>query len=71
MPLVLLDGHELADRLGVHYGTVLTLARNGRIPSIKGPRGKVLFNLDKVLDGLRPPKNRLRDGEPAGEEVCS
>lgn len=58
MPIVLLDARQLGARLGVGYGTVLSWARRGRIPSLKGRRGRVLFDFDRVLESLqdeRPP----------------
>jgi excisionase family DNA binding protein len=54
MPLVLLDGHELADRLGVKQADVMRWARVGKVPSIKTGCGRVLFNLDQVVEALRP-----------------
>lgn len=53
MPLVLLDGRELAARLGVRYETVLDWGRTGKIPCLKTGRGRVVFNLDQVVDALR------------------
>jgi hypothetical protein len=54
MPLVLLDGHELAARLGVRHARVMSWARLGKIPCVKTGKGRVLFNLDLVVDALRP-----------------
>lgn len=53
MPPVILDADELADRLQVTRRTILSWARQGRIPSIRDGRGKPLFNLDQVLLALR------------------
>jgi excisionase family DNA binding protein len=53
MPPVFVDARELADRLDVSYPTVLTWVRRGRIPHARDGRGRLLFNLDSVLQALR------------------
>jgi excisionase family DNA binding protein len=53
MPPILLDGRELADRLGVSYAEVMSWHRRGWIPSVKTGSGRVLFNLDRVVEALR------------------
>jgi excisionase family DNA binding protein len=52
MPPTYLDARELAERLGVSYGTLLTWRRRGRVPSIRDGRGRYLFNLSSVFDAL-------------------
>jgi excisionase family DNA binding protein len=53
MPPILLDGRELAERLGVSHGEVMAWHRRGWIPSLKLGNGRVLFNLDRVTESLR------------------
>jgi excisionase family DNA binding protein len=62
MPIVLLTGHELAKRLDVRYETVLSWARLGKIPSLKTGRGRVVFNLDQVVDALADKRSSAREG---------
>jgi excisionase family DNA binding protein len=52
MPPVFVSAHDLADRLDVTYDTVLTWARRGKIPHVRDGRGRLLFNLDSVLEAL-------------------
>jgi excisionase family DNA binding protein len=54
MPPVFVDAYGLADRLDVSYNTVLTWVRHGKIPHVRDGRNRLLFNLDSVLDALRP-----------------
>ena len=54
MPPVFVDARTLADRLDVRYETVLTWVRRGKIPHVRDGRGRLLFNLDSVLESLRP-----------------
>jgi excisionase family DNA binding protein len=54
MPPVFVNARDLAERLDVRYGTVLTWARRGKIPHVRGGRGRYLFNLDRVMEALRP-----------------
>jgi len=49
----MLRSSELADQLGLSKNTILDLANNGKIPSIRLPGGHYRFNLDEVLDALR------------------
>jgi excisionase family DNA binding protein len=53
MPPIFVDARELAERLDVSYDTVLTWVRRGKIPHIRDGRGRLLFNLNTVLDTLR------------------
>jgi excisionase family DNA binding protein len=66
MPPVILDARDLAERLDVAYGTVLSWARRGRIPHMRDGRGRLLFNLDSVLMVLRrePHEAEGREGKP-------
>ena len=60
MPPLFVDARALADRLDVTYDTVLAWARRGKIPHIRDGRGRLLFNLNSVLESLRhtPPTPR-------------
>ena len=53
MPPIFLDARELAERLDVSYDTVLTWVRRGKIPHVRDGRGRLLFNLNAVLETLR------------------
>ena len=53
MPPIFVDARELAERLDVSYDTVLTWVRRGKIPHVRDGRGRLLFNLNAVLDTLR------------------
>jgi excisionase family DNA binding protein len=53
MPPIFVDARDLAQRLNVGYGTVLTWARRGKIPHIRDGRRRLLFNLTTVLEALR------------------
>jgi len=60
MPPIFVDAHDLAERLGVRYDTVLSWVRRGKIPHVRDGRRRILFNLNAVLETLRqgPPKVR-------------
>ena len=55
----LMTAKEVARRLGLSLGTVYTMAREGKIPTIRVGRGRTLrFDLDEVkraLAGAPPP----------------
>ena len=51
MPPVLLDAHQLAERLGATYHDVLKWARRDMIPCIK-VGGRYYFDLKKVAIAL-------------------
>jgi excisionase family DNA binding protein len=53
MPPIFLDARDLSKRLDVSYDTVLDWARRGKIPHVKDGRGRLLFNLNTVLQSLR------------------
>src|SRR3954452_10044160 len=53
MPPIFVDARELAGRLDVSYDTVLTWVRRGKIPHVRDGRGRLLFNLNTVLETLR------------------
>jgi excisionase family DNA binding protein len=53
MPPIFVDARDLAERLDVGYDTVLTWVRRGKIPYIRDGRGRLLFNLNAVLEALR------------------
>ena len=53
------DARGLAERLGTRYQTVLHWVRRGKIPHLRDGRGRLLFNLDRVLEALRTsPRDR-------------
>jgi excisionase family DNA binding protein len=58
MPPIFIDARDLAERLGVRYDTVLTWVRRGRIPHVRDGRRRILFNLNAVLEALRPSSPR-------------
>ncbi len=62
MPLLIVDARELSKRLGIGYGTVLDWHRNGKIPGMRTSRGKILFNLDAVLDSLSRDSSGVAEG---------
>jgi predicted site-specific integrase-resolvase len=39
--------------LDVRYDTVLTWVRRGKVPHIRDGRGRLLFNVNSVLETLR------------------
>jgi excisionase family DNA binding protein len=53
MPPIFVDARDLAERLGVRYETVLTWVRRGKLPHIRDGRGRLVFNLNMVLEALR------------------
>jgi excisionase family DNA binding protein len=53
MPPIFVDARDLAERLDVGYDTVLSWARSGKIPAVRDGRGRLMFNLDSVLETLR------------------
>jgi excisionase family DNA binding protein len=67
MPPIFTDAHDLAVRLDVTYDTVLTWVRRGKIPHVRDGRGRLLFNLNSVLESLRRRADEDRH-EAAGRE---
>ena len=59
MPPIFVDARDLAERLDVSYDTVLTWVRRGKIPHVRDGRGRLMFNLDSVIDSLcaKPPSS--------------
>jgi excisionase family DNA binding protein len=53
MPPIFVDARELAERLDVGYDTVLSWVRRGKLPHVRDGRGRLLFNLNTVLETLR------------------
>jgi excisionase family DNA binding protein len=53
MPPIFVDAHGLAQRLDVEYDTILTWVRRGKLPYIRDGRGRLLFNLNQVVEALR------------------
>jgi hypothetical protein len=62
MPPILLDARELGERLRVRPETILSWARKGHIPTLRGAQRTVLFNLDHVIEALRA--RRVGEGRP-------
>jgi excisionase family DNA binding protein len=61
MSPILLHARDLAERLDVRYETVLTWARRGKIPHVRDGRGRLLFNLDSVIEAVpEVPRARPR-----------
>ncbi len=52
MPPVYMNGRQLADRLDRPYEHVMDWSRLGLIPSIKLSNGRVVFDLDRVVQTL-------------------
>jgi excisionase family DNA binding protein len=67
MPPIFVDARELSDRLDVGYNTVLTWTRRGKIPHLRDGRGRLLYNLDSVIESLRqkPPQFAAQPEEVA------
>jgi excisionase family DNA binding protein len=65
MPPIFVDARDLAERLDVGYDTVLAWVRRGKIPHVRDGRGRLLFNLNAVLEALRP-KSQDAPREAAG-----
>jgi excisionase family DNA binding protein len=53
MPPIFVDARDLAERLDVGYDTVLTWVRLRKIPHVRDGRGRLMFNLDSVIESLR------------------
>jgi excisionase family DNA binding protein len=68
MPPIFVDARDLAERLDVGYDTVLTWVRRGKIPHVRDGRGRLLFNLNTVLETLRQKPHEPRH-EAAGREA--
>lgn len=64
MPPVLLDAHQLAERLDAGYGDVLRWARRDVIPSIK-VGGRYFFDLKKVAIALNQRSSAAPEMEGA------
>jgi excisionase family DNA binding protein len=62
MPPIFVNARELAARLDVGYETVLAWVRRGKVPHVRDGRGRLLFNLNAVLDALRPASSAA-DGQ--------
>jgi excisionase family DNA binding protein len=60
-PPVFVNARDLAERLDVSYGTVLSWSRRGKIPHVRNGRGRLLFNLDSVLATL---SEKAHDARP-------
>ena len=62
MPPIFVDARTLAERLDVRYDTILTWVRRGKIHHVRGGRGRLLFNLDSVLETLCQKPRHEADG---------
>jgi excisionase family DNA binding protein len=71
MPPILLNARELAARLDVRYDTVLGWARRDEIPSIRDGRKRRLFNLDSVLNALRPASDPGLEDAQKRQATCA
>ena len=49
----MLKSSELAERLSISKATVIALANDGKIPSIRLPSGHYRFNEKEVIAALR------------------
>jgi predicted site-specific integrase-resolvase len=58
----LLYGRELCARIGISYGDLMALRREGVIEAIRMSDGSYCFNLDRVVKAIRAQK-------PEGSEV--
>ncbi len=52
MPQIFVDARALAERLAVSYDTLLTWVRRGKIPYVRDGRGRLMFNLNSVIESL-------------------
>ena len=52
MPPIFVDARGLAERLDVTYDTVLTWVRRGKVPHVRDGRGRLMFNLNSVIEAL-------------------
>lgn len=66
MPPVFLDARELAERLDVGYKTVLAWARRGKIPHVRDAHGRLLFNLNSVIETLSQKSHEVKAAPPRG-----
>jgi len=63
MPPIFVDARDLAERLDVSYDTVLTWVRRGKVPHVRDGRGRLMFNLNSVIEALcekRPQPEAVR-----------
>ncbi len=51
-PRIFVDARDLSERLDVSYDTVLTWVRRGKIPHVRDGRGRLMFNLNSVIESL-------------------
>jgi excisionase family DNA binding protein len=66
MPPIFLDARDLAERLDVTYDTVLTWVRRAKIPHVRDGRGRLMFNLDSVIEALRQKPLQSEAPRPEG-----
>jgi excisionase family DNA binding protein len=52
MPPLFVDARDLSERLDVSYDTVLTWVRRGKIRHVRDGRGRLMFNLNSVIEAL-------------------
>jgi excisionase family DNA binding protein len=65
MPPIFVDARGLAERLDVTYDTVLTWVRRGKVPHVRDGRGRLMFNLNSVIEALseKPQPEAVRPEE--------
>ena len=59
----LIDGHEVARRLGVGYGTLLRWRKAGKVPAVKMSRKVLRFNLRQVAEALGIAVESIASGQ--------
>jgi excisionase family DNA binding protein len=64
MPPIFVDARDLAERLDVSYDTVLTWVRRGKIPHVRDGRGRLMFNLNSVIEALREKRPQPEAARP-------
>ena len=67
MPPIFVNARDLAERLDVGYGTVLSWTRRGKIPHVRDGRGRLLYNLTSVMESLRQTASQARQAAPGRE----
>ena len=66
MPPIFVDARDLAERLDVSYDTVLTWVRRGKVPHVRYGRGRLMFNLNSVVETLRDKHPQPEAAMPEG-----
>jgi excisionase family DNA binding protein len=66
MPPIFVDARDLAERLDVSYDTVLTWVRRRKTPHVRDGRGRLMFNLNSVVEALRAKRPQPEAARPEG-----